>query len=241
MIFPAIDLKNKQSVRLYQGDFQQVTKISADPLVQVQKLVDAGIKVLHLVDLDGAKSGQPQNFVVIKAIRQKFKGLIEIGGGIRNLATIESYLNLGIDRVILGSIALKKPQLVKEALKLYGPEKIVVGIDGRDGKVSIDGWLNESQVTMEALIGKMVKYQVKYFIVTDIKKDGTLSGPNFELLAGLQKKYPQVQIIASGGVRNLADVRKLRARGIRNVITGKALFAQTLTLKEISEENQNVS
>lgn len=241
MIFPAIDLKNGQSVRLYQGDFSKDTLIETTPEKQAQKINAAGISALHLVDLDGAKAGKPQNLEVVKKIRDSFSGIIEIGGGIRNIAALQQYLEMGINRVILGSVALKNPEFTKKALQEFGAEKIVIGVDGTDSKVAVSGWLEQSNVLMSELIEKMIISGAKHFIVTDVKRDGTLQGANVELLIKLQTLFPQANIIASGGIRDLRDITELRSKGIKDAIVGKSLFEGTLTLKEIAEVNTIVS
>ena len=189
------------------------------------------------MDLDGAKAGSPQNLAVIKKIRAEFTGLIEVGGGIRSLDTIETYLAMGIDRLILGSVALKDPAFTKQVLAKFGPERIVIGVDGTDGKVAVDGWLKQSEVTMATLINEMQQAGAKHFIVTDVAKDGTMTGANMDLLTSLQSQFPQANIIASGGIRNLQDILALQAAGIADAVAGKALYEGSLTLKEIAEVN----
>lgn len=234
-VFPAIDLLNGQSVRLYQGDYKQVTPVSTDPVAQAKSFEKAGLTRIHLVDLDGAKVGQPQNNAVVAQIVAKTNLFTEIGGGIRNLETIATYLNLGINRVILGSSALKNPELVKTAVAQYGSTKIVVGIDGQNGRVATEGWLDQSQVQMSALLGAMAQVGVTQFIVTDISRDGTLQGPNIELLASLQNQYPKTTVVASGGVANYQNLIDLNEAGLTDVIVGKALVKGTITLAQLAE------
>lgn len=240
MIYPAIDLQNGSSVRLYQGDFNQETLVSVDPVRQARKIREAGIGGLHLVDLDGARTGQPQNFALVKQIAAAFAGETEIGGGIRNEQTIERYLNSGVDRVILGSVALQDPEFTKLMLKKFGSQSITIGVDGRDGQVATDGWLNQSTTSMADLIAVMTSAGAKRFIVTDTATDGTLTGPNVELLSNLQQQFPNVRIVASGGVGSLADLKKLNEAGLKDVIVGKALAAGRITLQEIAEVNNDV-
>lgn len=237
MIFPAIDIQNGQSVRLYQGQFDQETLVSATPVEQAKQIKANKIDRLHLVDLDGAKAGSPQNFAVVKSICQNFSGLIEIGGGIRSTAAIEKYLAAGISRVILGSVALKDPEFTTKAIEQFGPNKIVIGVDGRDGKVATEGWLDQSTVAMSDLISAMVNASAENFIVTDVARDGTMQGPNIDLLQDLQDKFPNAKIIASGGIRNLTDIRKLQAAGIKDMVAGKSLYEGTPTLAEVAEVN----
>ena len=238
MIFPAIDLQDGRSVRLYKGDFAQETVINPDPVDQAKQYEDAKVGALHLVDLDGAKAGKPVNVDIVKAVRQAFTGILEIGGGIRDKAAVDLYLGLGVDRVILGSVALKNPELTKQVIAEYGAERIVIGVDGKNGKVSAEGWLDQSDVPMTDLIGAMIAGGAKYFIVTDVDRDGTMQGANEDLLGDLQKTFPTARIVASGGVRNLEDIKSLEAKGVMDSIVGKALYEGTITLDEIAEYNQ---
>lgn len=235
MIFPAIDLKNGQSVRLFQGNYQAVTTINEEPIQQALQIDASGINQLHLVDLDGAKSGQPENFTTIKQIRQSFKGFLELGGGIRTYQIAQQYLELGIDRIVIGSAALKNPQLVKQLLNDFGKQKIAVGIDGKNGQVATEGWLEQSNVKMTDLISKMNEFGAQNFIVTDVSRDGTMQGPNLDLLANLKEELPQVNLIASGGIRNVEDLKALKKMGIEESIIGKALFEKTISLAQILE------
>lgn len=241
MIIPAIDLQGGNSVRLYQGQFNEETLVNASPVAQAQAINAAGISCLHLVDLDGAKNGRPQNLETIKQIRQQFSGKIELGGGIRDRQTVDQYLKLGIDRVILGSLVVKNPQLTKDLIKKLGSKKIVVGVDGKDGLVATEGWLTQSTLTMADLIDEMASAGATEFIVTDISKDGTMKGPNIPLLANLQKQFPNVNIIASGGIRNQADITRLQNAGLKDMIAGKSIYEGTLTLKEVVGVNSRVS
>ena len=238
MIFPAIDLQDGRSVRLYKGDFAQETVINPDPVDQAKQYEDAKVGALHLVDLDGAKAGKPVNVDIVKAVRQAFTGILEIGGGIRDKAAVDLYLGLGVDRVILGSVALKNPELTKQVIAEYGAERIVIGVDGKNGKVAAEGWLDQSDVPMTDLIGAMIEGGAKHFIVTDVDRDGTMQGANEDLLGDLQKIFPTARIVASGGVRNLEDIKSLEAKGVMDSIVGKALYEGTITLEEIAEYNQ---
>lgn len=240
-IIPAIDLRNQQSVRLYQGDFDQTTLIAQDPLKQAKQIEAAGLKRLHLVDLDGAKSGRPVNRELIKQICAETSLKVEVGGGIRTLAQINGYLTSGVSRVILGSAALTDPKLVQEAVNQFGNDQVVVGIDGKDGKVAISGWLEESDVSMNTLMTSMVAVGVVNFVVTDITKDGTLSGPNVDLLGKLQKDFPTTEVIASGGVTTVADLENLAAAGIKSAIVGRAMATGDLPLRTLAEVSSNAS
>ena len=238
MIFPAIDLQDGRSVRLYKGDFAKETIINQDPVDQASQYEAAGVGALHLVDLDGAKAGKPVNVDIVKNVRAAFTGILEIGGGIRDKAAVDLYLEMGVNRVILGSVALKNPELTKEVIAEYGAERIVIGVDGKDGKVAADGWLDQSDVPMTELIGAMVAAGAKYFIVTDVDRDGTMQGANEALLSSLQDQFPTARIVASGGVRNLEDIKNLEKCGVVDSIVGKALYEGTITLEEIAAFNK---
>ncbi|MEX0381106.1 1-(5-phosphoribosyl)-5-[(5-phosphoribosylamino)methylideneamino]imidazole-4-carboxamide isomerase [Leuconostoc sp. MS02] len=234
MILPAIDLLDGQSVRLLKGNYNAVTVVNLDPIAQAKKINESGLEALHVVDLDGAKSGLAANLKTIIAIRQNFTGFIEVGGGIRTMAQIEQYQNLGVDRVILGSIALKNPTLVQQAVQKYGG-LIAVGVDGKNGKVATEGWLEQSDVNFETLLSAMTTIGVKHFIVTDVARDGTLQGPNVALLAELQKSFAAANIIASGGIAQISDLEVLHQVGIQDIIVGKALASGNISLKQLAE------
>ncbi|GEP24374.1 MAG: 1-(5-phosphoribosyl)-5-[(5-phosphoribosylamino)methylideneamino]imidazole-4-carboxamide isomerase [Lentilactobacillus diolivorans] len=239
-IIPAIDLKEQQSVRLYQGDFNRTTIINASPLAQALAIEKAGLTRLHLVDLDGAKSGRPINRDVIEQICRQTNLQVEVGGGIRSLSQINAYLTSGVNRVILGSAALNNPQLVQQAIHQFGADQIVVGIDGKDGLVAVSGWLEQSSVSMAELMASMVAFGVKTFIVTDISRDGTLNGPNIDLLKGLQQKYSQSTVIASGGIRSITDLDCLARADIKAAIIGKAMATGDLPLARLAEVAEDV-
>lgn len=235
MIFPAIDLRNGQSVRLYQGNYNKETVINSNPITQAQQIQAAGLMHLHLVDLDGAKSGRPINLDIITALRQNTTLFIELGGGIRSLAQIQQYLSLGINRVIIGSAALTHPELVTEAVARFGAESMAVGVDGRQEQVATDGWLTASSTTFSEIIQAMQAVGVMNFIVTDIERDGTLGGPNIALLSRLQQQFPETNIIASGGISTIKDIEDLQTAGIKDIIVGRALYDGNVTLPALKE------
>ncbi|WEV53873.1 1-(5-phosphoribosyl)-5-[(5-phosphoribosylamino)methylideneamino]imidazole-4-carboxamide isomerase [Leuconostocaceae bacterium ESL0723] len=235
MIFPAIDLLDGQSVRLYQGDYQQATLVNHSPVEQAQLIESAGLGHLHLVDLDGSKAGQPVNLPVIEEIRAATDLKIELGGGIRNLDQVQQYLASGIDRVIIGSAAVKDPEFLQAALDQYGPDKIVVGVDGRDGQVMVAGWQEGSGQSFDQVLDKVTQQGARQVVVTDVSQDGTLAGPNIKLLADLQDRFPQVNIIASGGISSIQDIKNLQAAGIQDVIVGRALYSGDVTLAQLRE------
>ena len=231
IILPAIDIKDGQCVRLYQGDFSTAEKVAEDALETAQRFAQAGAKWLHAVDLDGALEGRPVNKALLSQIVRHTPLKVEVGGGIRSMDTIAAYLDLGVSRVILGSAALNDPALVAEAIELYGSDAIAVGIDAKDGLVSAQGWLADSQVHYLDLAKRMSEIGVETIIFTDISRDGTLSGPNLEQLTALQKTVGG-QIIASGGIRELGDIEALRQAGLYGAICGKSLYKGTLDLAE---------
>ena len=231
IIFPAIDLRGGKCVRLIQGDFDKETVYSDDVQATALKWQACGAKFLHVVDLDGARAGSPQNLDAIKKILDAVKIPIEVGGGIRTLDDMERLLNLGVRRVILGSVAVENLELVAEAAKRFG-DKVVVGIDARNGFVAVHGWEKSSAVKVDELAKKIVAAGVTTIIYTDISKDGMLSGVNAEIFATLAKSSG-AQIVASGGVKSIEDIRALKAvefAGVVGVIVGKAIYTGSLDL-----------
>ena len=237
IIFPAIDIKNGQCVRLFQGDFNTVEQVAADPVETARGFEACGAKYLHMVDLDGAKDAVPKNREIFLEVAAKTGLKVEVGGGIRNLNLVEDYLTHGIDRVILGSAAVKDPAFVKAAIKEYGGERIVVGIDAKNEMVAVEGWLDAGSVHYIDLAKEMVKIGVKYIIFTDIAKDGTLAGPNLEQLSAL-RNAADCKIVASGGIHTLSDITALGKMGLYGAICGKSLYKGTLDLREAIEEGK---
>ena len=229
-ILPAIDLLGGQAVRLYQGDYDKVTVYDPDPVNTVRKFEKAGAKVLHLVDLEGAKYGETTNLPTIRRITAETGLFVEVGGGIRNMETVKQYLDAGVGRVILGTAAATDPAFTAEAVKTYG-ERIAVGADLKDGKVAIKGWLETTGETGEAFFQRMQDLGVKTIICTDISRDGAMRGTNLELYAQLAKTY-SMDIIASGGVSSLEDIRALKASGVAGAIIGKAYYTGAIDLQE---------
>ena len=209
-IFPAIDLYGGKAVRLYKGDYAQMTVYNDDPTAVVRDFQAAGAKFMHLVDLEGAKTGIPANTATVRALAEAFDGFIELGGGIRSLETIEAYLDAGVDRVILGTAAVTDPDFLKEALNRWG-EKIAVGVDLKDGFVAIKGWTQTSSLTAEDFFSQMEALGVKTVICTDISRDGAMQGTNRELYKQLSRKFA-IDLIASGGVSSLDDIQALLHR-----------------------------
>ena len=232
-LFPAIDIRGGKCVRLLKGDFDQETVFSDSPAEMAAQWESQGAEFLHLVDLDGARAGKPQNLATVKAILEKVKIPVELGGGIRTLDHIEEVLNLGVRRVILGSVAVHDPALVKAACEKYG-DRVVVGIDAKDGMVAVEGWAETSNLEAPVLGKMMADAGVKTIIYTDISRDGTLSGVNVEATVEMARRSG-LEVVASGGVKSIEDIRALKAyekEGIAGAILGKSLYMHTLDLKE---------
>ena len=231
IIFPAIDIRGGKCVRLTEGDFAQETVYGDNPADMAKRWAGEGAEFLHLVDLDGALAGKPVNLDIIKTIAKSVDLPIQLGGGIRTLETIAEILEAGVTRVILGSIAVRQPELVKAACGAYG-EKIVVGIDARKGQVAVDGWGISGDVSAGELAERMAAAGVARIIYTDISRDGTLTGVNKEETEALALRAG-IPVIASGGVGGLSDIQALSgAKGIEGVIVGKALYAGALALPD---------
>jgi len=233
ILFPAIDLFDKKAVRLYKGRYEDMTVYSDDPLSVAKDFEAKGASAVHLVDLEGARSGDTPNLEVVKSIAGNTKLFTEIGGGIRNMETVEKYISCGVNRVILGTAAVEDRAFLEEALKKYG-EKVAVGADVRDGYIAIKGWLEQSELTLEAFLDDLQRLGVKTVICTDISKDGAMRGTNLELYRVLSEKY-SLNITASGGVSSLEDVKKLRAMDLYGAIIGKAYYTGDIDLREAIE------
>lgn len=229
-IFPAIDLYGGQAVRLYQGDYDQMTVYDPEPLNTVQRFEQAGASHLHLVDLEGAKTGQTTNLPTIEKITARTGLFVEVGGGIRTMDTIRRYLDAGVRRVILGTAAVTAPDFTARAVAEYG-DKIAVGADLKDGKVAIKGWLETSQDGWETFFDRMQQLGVKTIICTDISRDGAMQGTNRALYRTLTARYP-MDIIASGGVSSLEDIRALKEAGVAGAIIGKAYYTGAIDLAQ---------
>ncbi len=229
-IIPAIDLIGGQAVRLIKGDYQQVTVYSDTPSEVAKSFENSGAKFLHVVDLDGAKEGSTANFATIENIIKETSLSVEIGGGIRNLETVKRYLQAGVDRVIIGTAAVTDPNFLKEAVARYA-EHIAVGIDVKDGMVAIKGWLEMSELSCFDFFQTVQDLGVQTVICTDISKDGMMAGTNLDLYRELSQKF-SVNIIASGGVSSLDDVKKLSQMKLYGAILGKALYTGAVDLAE---------
>lgn len=229
LIFPAIDLYEGKVVRLYRGDYAQMTVYSEDPLAVARDFAAAGAACMHVVDLEGAKSGETPNLDTIAALAKESGLFIEVGGGIRSMEVVDRYLSAGVGRVILGTAAVNDEMLLKDALAKYG-ERIAVGIDIKDGFVAVKGWTEKSAVDAMDFFAKMEALGVKTIICTDISRDGAMKGANYELYDTLSLHF-SVRIIASGGVSSMEDVERLSALGIYGAIIGKAYYIGAIDLK----------
>ncbi len=231
IILPAIDILGGMCVRLTKGEYGTAEKVAADPIETVLSFIKSGASYIHMVDLDGAKEGSRVNGDIYTEAARVSNVPIEVGGGIRDMDTVDYYLKKGIDRVIIGSAALKNPEFVREALKKYGASHIAVGIDALDGIVKTSGWLESSDVNYIDLAREMEKMGVKYVIFTDISRDGTLTGPNLEQLSALSSAT-DMNIIASGGIRDIGNIRDLAGMNLYGAICGKSIYSGSLDLAE---------
>ena len=233
ILYPAIDLVGGKAVRLYKGDYAQMTVYSDDPVSVAKDFQSAGAKRMHLVDLEAAKSGIPANAAIIRSIAEQTDLFLEVGGGIRNMEILETYLSLGVDRAILGTAAVTVTQFLKEAVEKYG-DKIAVGVDLKDGFVAIKGWTETSTLTADAFFSQMEKLGVKTVICTDISRDGAMGGTNRELYRELSEKF-SIDLIASGGVSSMEDILALKEMGLHGAIIGKAYYTGAIHLAEALE------
>jgi phosphoribosylformimino-5-aminoimidazole carboxamide ribotide isomerase len=238
IVIPAIDLKDGKCVRLLQGKKDEVTVYSDDPAEMAKQWVELGAKLLHVVDLDGAFTGEQKNFEKIREIRKAIHIPIELGGGIRDIQRIDKLIDLGVDRTIIGTSAAKDPDMVKEACEKY-PGKVLVGIDAKDGKVAVKGWVEVTELEAIKFAKTMKKAGAAGIIYTDISRDGMLTGPNIDAMAKMVKAV-DIPVIASGGVSKLDDIKSLmQIKDLWGVITGKALYSGALNLKEAIEVSRS--
>ncbi|MBE7052205.1 MAG: 1-(5-phosphoribosyl)-5-[(5-phosphoribosylamino)methylideneamino]imidazole-4-carboxamide isomerase [Ruminococcaceae bacterium] len=233
IIFPAIDLYDKKAVRLYRGNYDEMTVYSTNPPAIAADFEAAGATHMHIVDLEGARDGGTPNLEVVKAIKKSTSLFCEIGGGIRSMEVVDAYISAGIDRVILGTAAVENEDFLKDAVSKYG-DKIAVGADIKDGYVAIKGWVEKSEYECFDFCKKMQEIGVKTLICTDISKDGAMMGTNHELYKTLSEKF-DMQIVASGGVSSVEDVKKLASLNLYGAIIGKAYYTGAISLKEAIE------
>lgn len=233
LIYPAIDLYGGKAVRLFKGDYAQMTVYSDDPPSVAREFAAAGARCIHLVDLEGAKLGHPANLDIIEAIVKETGLFAEVGGGIRNMETVDAYLSAGVSRVILGTAAVEDPAFLEAAVQKYG-EKIAVGVDLKDGFVAIKGWTEKTTLSAGEFFSRMEALGVKTVICTDISRDGAMKGTNRELYRELSRTY-SIELIASGGVSDLEDVKALSEMNLHGAIIGKAYYTGAIDLKTAVE------
>ncbi|MDR2885349.1 MAG: 1-(5-phosphoribosyl)-5-[(5-phosphoribosylamino)methylideneamino]imidazole-4-carboxamide isomerase [Rikenellaceae bacterium] len=234
-IIPAIDIIGGECVRLTQGDYAQKQTYYKDPLDAARQYADAGIRRLHMVDLDGARQSKPANLAVLERVAAKTNLEIQYGGGIKSSEALQSVLSAGARRAICGSIAVTEPETFRGWLHEFGGAAIILGADVREGHVATHGWLSESELTAEALIEIFLADGLQQVICTEISRDGMLTGPAFDLYAQLYKSFPALDITASGGISAMDDIRRLDAGGVCSVIVGKAIYEGCISLEEIKK------
>jgi phosphoribosylformimino-5-aminoimidazole carboxamide ribotide isomerase len=238
-IIPAIDIINGQCVRLTQGNYDQKTIYEEDPLIVAKNFERIGLSNIHLVDLDGSKSGKVTNWQVIQRLAQHTSLRIDFGGGIKTDTEIERLLSLGIRQINVGSVAVKNPQQMQEWIEKFGYEKIILSADVKNTNVTISGWQLTSTVSVFDLISEYEKLNIKYVTCTDVGRDGMLEGPNFELYKKLRTQFPHIHLIASGGVRSMDDIRQLKSIGLYGVIIGKALYEGSIAPEQLMIKHFN--
>ena len=235
-IFPAIDIKDKKCVRLIKGDFSQKTEYQKSPVEQATQFIDKGFKNLHIVDLDGALAGETVNLDIIKEIVSKFDFKVEVGGGVRDFDSIQEYADIGVDKVILGSAAIKDKNFLKKACKKF-PKKIALGLDAKDGKLSLSGWKESSGISTLDFLTEVNDYGISRLIFTDVNKDGTKESPNFEETLKVAE-ISNCPVIISGGVSSIEDIKKAKTlKNIEGVIVGKAIYDGDIKLEELARED----
>lgn len=234
-IIPAIDIIDGKCVRLSQGDYDQKKIYHENPLEVARSFEEAGLHYLHLVDLDGAKAGKVTNWKVVEAITSQTQLHVDFGGGIKTQQEIEQLFALGIKQVNLGSIAVKQPEQVQQWITAFGPDKIILSADAKHEKIAIGGWQEDSSIALDEFIGDYVQKGIQYITCTDISTDGMLAGPNTALYKKLIQQFPDIKLIASGGVSSHADLVALKETGVNGVIIGKAIYEGRVTLAELAK------
>lgn len=231
-MIPATDLIGGRCVRLTQGDYTSRKTYYRDPLEAALRFEEAGARRLHMVDLDGAKAAEPQNLAVLERIAAKTSLEVQYGGGIKSRAALRSVFDAGAHRAVCGSVAVREPELFARWIAEFGPERLILGADVRDGVVAIQGWTERSERTAPELIETFLPAGLRQVVCTDISRDGMLCGPAVALYADLQRRFPQVEITVSGGVSSPDDIARLEREGLRSVIVGKALYEGRITLEK---------
>ena len=237
-IIPAIDLMEGRCVRLTKGDYGQKKVYDGSPVDVAQQYAEAGVRRIHLVDLDGAKAGEPRNLKTLEAIANAVPCQLEWGGGIGRSEALESVFSAGATHAIAGSVAALKPELFEAWLSRYGA-RMILGADVRDGQIAVKGWLEQVPVSIDALVERFLPFGLQECIVTDISRDGMLQGPSFDLYKGLQERFPALKTIVSGGVSSLDDVLRADEMGLPGIIVGKAIYENRITLKDLATCLQN--
>ena len=234
-IIPAIDIIDGRCVRLSQGDYAQRKVYDASPVDMAKRYADCGVKRIHVVDLDGAKSASPQNLKTLERMAVGAAVEIEWGGGLKSEEALRAILDFGATYAIVGSVAAQRRELFAEWLQMFGGDKMILGADVRNGKVSVNGWLEDLAISIEELIDGFLPYGLNQVICTDITKDGMLEGPSFGLYTDLQSRYESVDFTVSGGIASMADIERAEELKLRKVIVGKAIYENRITLKEIEQ------
>ncbi len=238
-IIPAIDIIDGRCVRLTQGDYASQKTYYDDPLDAAKAFEEIGVRRLHMVDLDGAKAARPANLRVLERVAGATGLQLQYGGGIKDETALKDVFNAGASRAICGSIAVKQPEAFAAWLERFGADALILGADVRDGKVAIQGWLADSEMTVSGLIERFLPQGLSQTIVTDISRDGMLCGPSVDYYAALQATFPTVEVTVSGGIASADDIRRLAASGLRSVIVGKAIYEGRITFKELEQCLQN--
>ena len=236
-IIPAIDIINGKCVRLTKGDYAQQKVYNDNPVDVAKQFSDAGIQRVHLVDLDGAKAGKIVNLAVLEAIASATSLVIDFGGGIKNINDVGSVFNAGAAMATIGSLAVKHPELLEEWLMEFGASKFLIGADVLEGKIKISGWLEDGGIDIFSFIGKMIGLGASNIFCTDISKDGAMEGPSVELYKKIMEQHPEINLIASGGVTNINDVKELKLIGCSGAIIGKAIYEGNITLQQLLSIN----
>ncbi|MBR5484147.1 MAG: 1-(5-phosphoribosyl)-5-[Alistipes sp.] len=234
-IIPAIDIIDGRCVRLSQGDYAQRKVYDASPVDMAKRYADCGVKRIHVVDLDGAKSASPQNLKTLERMAVGAAVEIEWGGGLKSEEALRAIFDYGATYAIVGSVAAQRRELFAEWLQMFGGDKMILGADVRNGKVSVNGWLEDLAISIEELIDGFLPYGLNQVICTDITKDGMLEGPSFGLYTDLQSRYESVDFTVSGGIASMADIERAEELKLRKVIVGKAIYENRITLKEIEQ------
>ena len=231
-VIPAIDILDGKCVRLFQGDYDKETVFSDYPIDIAKRWESYGAQRLHLIDLDGAKNGKPINQSTIVEISQSVDIPIQVGGGIRDFRTVEKYIQDGIDRVIVGTAAVRDPDLISKTIEIFGEESVMVSIDAKDGVVAVDGWIKSSKISVFDLMDDIVDTGLKRFMYTDISRDGTLSEPNYGSIEDMLE-YSPMKMLAAGGISSIDDLNKLKIIGVEGAIVGRAIYTGDIVLSEV--------